>query len=141
MFSIRSEAHFDAAHFLAGHDGKCKNIHGHRWVIEAEVAAEQLVEEGPLRGMVSDFALLKKDLNEIADRFDHTFIYEDGTLFEETLTALNNQGFALTKVPFRPTAEHLAEHVYDLLTERGYQVFEIAVNEAPQNRAVYRRMS
>lgn len=139
MYIIRSEAHFDAAHFLAGHDGKCKNIHGHRWVIEAEVAAEQLIEEGPLRGMVSDFALLKNDLKEIADRFDHTFIYEDGTLWEETLTALEKQGFALIKVPFRPTAEHLAEHVYELLEAHGYQVLETAVNESPHNRAVYRR--
>lgn len=139
MYSIRSEAHFDAAHFLAGHDGKCKNIHGHRWVIEAEVAADQLIGEGPLRGMVSDFALLRKDLDEIADWFDHTFIYEDGTLWEETVAVLEKQGFALTKVPFRPTAEHLAEYIYEQLDARGYRVLETAVNESPQNRAVYRR--
>ena len=90
--------------------------------------------------MVSDFALLKKDLKEIADRFDHTLIYEDGTLWEETLAALKKQGFALIKVPFRPTAEHLAEHIYELLEARGYQVLETAVNESPHNRAVYRRM-
>lgn len=139
MYSICSKAHFDAAHFLAGHDGKCKNIHGHRWVIEAEVAANELYTEGPLRGMVSDFALLKKDLEEIADRFDHTLIYESGTLWEETLKALSAQGFSLTEVPFRPTAEHLAAHVFQLLEDKGYMVLEAAVNESPTNRAVYRK--
>lgn len=141
MYSIRSEAHFDAAHFLAGHDGKCRNIHGHRWVLEAEVAAQELITEGPLRGMVSDFALLRKDLNAIADQFDHTLIYESGTLWEETIDALRRQEFALTEVSFRPTAEHLAEFVFDRLTEMGYTVLETAVDESPANRAVYRRGS
>lgn len=139
MYSIRSEAHFDSAHFLAGHDGKCKNIHGHRWVIEAEVASDELISDGPLRGMVSDFAILKKSLQEIADRFDHTLIYEAGTLWDTTLIALQDQGFALTEVLFRPTAEHLAKYIYDQLSEQGFLVLETAVNESPANRAVFRR--
>lgn len=139
MYSIRSEAHFDAAHFLADHDGKCRNIHGHRWVIEAEVASDELISEGPLRGMVSDFSILKNSIQEIAGQFDHTLIYETGTFWEETEKALRAQGFALTEVPFRPTAEHLAEYVYEKLSEQGYTVLEAAVNESPANRAVYRR--
>ncbi|MEF2600873.1 MAG: 6-carboxytetrahydropterin synthase, partial [Fusobacterium mortiferum] len=34
MYTLISEASFDSAHFLSGYNGKCKNIHGHRWTIK-----------------------------------------------------------------------------------------------------------
>ena len=37
---------------------------------------------------------------------DHTLIYESGTLREKTVEALLEEGFRLTKVDFRPTAEN-----------------------------------
>ena len=36
MYKIRIEESFDSAHFLAGYDGKCSNLHGHRWRIVME---------------------------------------------------------------------------------------------------------
>ena len=45
MYFIQAEDHFDAAHFLAGYEGKCRNLHGHRWRVVAEVCAEELVED------------------------------------------------------------------------------------------------
>ena len=136
MFRLKTSAAFDSAHFLAGYEGKCANIHGHRWRVEAAVTGE-LVTEGPKRGMIVDFGDLKKAVRALADRFDHTLIYEDGTLSEASLAALGEQGFSLTAVPFRPTAENLAEHFYGLLSAEGFRVTSVAVYETPENCAVY----
>ena len=40
MYLIRSECSFDAAHFLKGYSGKCRNLHGHRWRVVAELKGE-----------------------------------------------------------------------------------------------------
>lgn len=52
MYILKTEHSFDSAHFLAGYEGKCANIHGHRWRVEIEVQAEELVASGQLDGMV-----------------------------------------------------------------------------------------
>ena len=38
MFKIAKEFNFDMAHMLDGHDGKCKNLHGHTYKLQVEVA-------------------------------------------------------------------------------------------------------
>ncbi len=137
MYTIRCEQCFDSAHFLAGYEGKCSNLHGHRWRIVAEVRADVLPEEGPKRGMAADFGDLKRDLKELTDMFDHTLIYERGTLRDETVRALEREHFSLTEVDFRPTAELFAKHFYGLLKEKGYAVRLVEVYETPTNCAVY----
>ena len=37
MHFIKTEASFDAAHFLTNYNGKCRNIHGHRWKVIAKI--------------------------------------------------------------------------------------------------------
>ncbi|MCC8043364.1 MAG: 6-carboxytetrahydropterin synthase QueD [Oscillospiraceae bacterium] len=137
MYLLKTEACFDSAHFLSGYEGKCANIHGHRWKIVAEVSSDTLHASGQLRGMIVDFSQLKKDVRAIADSFDHGLIYERGTLKPETVTALRSENFKLIKVDFRPTAENLASHFYDLLSSLGYVVHSVAVYETPENCAVY----
>ncbi|MBR5370803.1 MAG: 6-carboxytetrahydropterin synthase, partial [Oscillospiraceae bacterium] len=51
MFRLKTSAAFDSAHFLAGYNGKCANLHGHHWVIEVEAGAETLTASGEKRGM------------------------------------------------------------------------------------------
>ena len=36
MFKIAKEFNFDMAHMLDGHDGKCKNLHGHTYKLQVE---------------------------------------------------------------------------------------------------------
>ena len=55
MFELKTSASFDSAHFLSGYQGKCANLHGHRWKIEVTVGKETLQEEGNYRDMVIDF--------------------------------------------------------------------------------------
>ena len=42
MFEIVVQHHFCAAHALRGYDGKCANLHGHNFVVEARVTGDRL---------------------------------------------------------------------------------------------------
>ena len=137
MYHLKTEAHFDSAHFLAGYNGKCANIHGHCWKLEVEIADSKLVTEGEKRGMLIDFGDLKKAVRGAADSFDHTLIYEKGSLKENTLAALRDEGFSLTEVDFRPTAENFAKYFYDMLSSQGLPVSRTTVYETPENCAFY----
>lgn len=136
MYTLKTSAAFDSAHFLAGYRGKCANIHGHRWTVEVCVSGE-LIGEGEKRGMIIDFGDLKKAVRSLADSFDHTLIYEKDSLREATLAALASEGFSLTEVPFRPTAENLARHFYDRLSEELPGIRSVTVYETPENCAVF----
>ncbi|MCM1530043.1 MAG: 6-carboxytetrahydropterin synthase QueD [Alistipes sp.] len=137
MYYLKTSASFDSAHFLHGYVGKCANIHGHRWTVEVSVSGSETEQTGEKRGMLIDFGDLKKILRSLADSFDHALIYESGSLKESTLIALNDEGFRLIEVPFRPTAENFARHFYGLLSEKGLSVKSVTVYETPDNCAVY----
>lgn len=137
MYKLKTKASFDSAHFLKDYEGKCSNIHGHRWTVEIEVGAETLEHDTQNRGMVVDFSNLKKDLREIADYFDHSLIMETGSLRQATEDALIAENLRIVKVDFRPTAENFAKYIYDEMTSRGYKVIEARVYETPNNVASY----
>ena len=137
MYKLKTRASFDSAHFLAGYLGKCANLHGHCWVIEAEVSGNELVKSGEKRGMLIDFSDLKKAVRALADSFDHAFIFEKGSLKEKTLEALNEEGFRLIEVPYRPTAENFAKAFYDKLKNDGLPISSISVYETADNCAKY----
>ncbi|MGD0795611.1 MAG: 6-carboxytetrahydropterin synthase QueD [Dehalococcoidales bacterium] len=68
MYEITVEKHFDAAHYLRGYKGKCENIHGHRYTIKVKISAAKLNKIG----LAYDFTDLKRYLQEILERYDHT---------------------------------------------------------------------
>jgi len=57
---------FDAAHFLLEYNGKCKDIHGHTWVVEVWI--DKQIKSG--ESMVIDFAVVK----DIIIQFDHKLV-------------------------------------------------------------------
>lgn len=129
MYILNTEASFDAAHFLTNYNGKCKNIHGHRWRVVLSISGE------PTNGMVVDFNEVKKDLKELCDYFDHSFIVEKDSLKKELFDMLNEE-FLLRVVPFRTTAENFSKYFYDELSKK-YEVVEVMVYETPNNCARY----
>ena len=54
------------------------------------------------------------------------------------LEALDEEGFHLVKVPFRPTAENFSEYFFRKMEEKGYPVKRAVVYETPNNCAAYR---
>lgn len=139
MYTLQTSASFDSAHFLKGYEGKCSNIHGHRWLVEVTVASENVETEGQIRGMVVDFKTLKEDLKNLTDELDHSLVIEEGSLKEKTKEVLLEEEFRIVELPFRPTAENLAKYFYDEMEEQGYQVILAKVYETPNNCAGYSR--
>lgn len=129
MHYIKTEASFDAAHFLSNYEGKCKNIHGHRWRVVAEIKGKLT------NGMLVDFATLKSDLKQECDYYDHTFIVEEKSLNNELLSLLKKD-FLIREVPFRTTAENFSKYFYEVLSKK-YEVNYIEVYETPNNGAKY----
>ena len=121
MYEIAVEQHFDAAHYLRGYQGKCEEMHGHRYRVVVKIEAEKLNDIG----LAYDFTDLKRYLNDIIERFDHT---------------------CLNEVPpfdkINPSAENIATTIYDELKEKlaGEPVKLTAVEawEAPEQGVSYR---
>jgi 6-pyruvoyltetrahydropterin/6-carboxytetrahydropterin synthase len=137
MYQLTTEHSFDSAHFLAGYNGKCGNLHGHRWRVLLTVQSETLREDRQQKGMCVDFAELKKDLRTELEALDHVLIIEQGSLRESTMKALQEEKFQVVEMPFRPTAENFARYFYELFTLKGYPVAKVEVYETPNNSAVY----
>ena len=137
MYRLKVSAAFDSAHFLSGYCGKCANLHGHHWVVEAEAGKTDLQQSGQQRGMVLDFGDLKKTVRALADAYDHALIYETGSLKETTLAALRDEGFRMIEVPYRPTAENFARAFFEALSAEGLPVLRVTVYETPDNCAAY----
>ncbi len=100
VFELEVKCTFDAAHRVEGYPGKCDRLHGHTWTIAAKVQGRQLDE----LGMLVDFKLLNKTLNDVAAGLDHQCLNE--------LPAFAGKN---------PTAENIAQYVYREL--HGHPIF------------------
>ena len=137
MYFLKTEHSFDSAHFLQGYDGKCRNIHGHRWRVVVTIQSESLKDSKQERGMILDFGDFKQDLKTMIDFYDHALLIENGSLSNKLYEALLEENFKLIELPFRPTAENMAKFFYDELSKQ-YRVDLVEVYETPNNCASYR---
>ena len=138
MYGLKTESSFDAAHFLTDYHGKCENLHGHRWRVVAYLEQAELQTEGTHKDMVIDFADFKHALRDLTEELDHSFVVEEGSLTPKTLDCLREEGFTLSMMPFRTTAENLARYFFGKLAEQGFPVSQVDVYETPNNCAIYR---
>lgn len=107
--SITKQFRFEAAHSLPNHDGKCKNLHGHSYLLEVTVSGEPTVS-GPKEGMIMDFSDLTKIVDEeIINEWDHQFLND--------------------LLPFTTTAEHLAQECFRRLQNRKLNIERIRLFE------------
>ena len=90
------------------------------------------------RTWVIDFADFKGALRDLTEAFDHSFVAEEGSLASDTLACLEREGFSLSVVPFRTTAENFARYFYGKLADAGFPVSQVDVYETPNNCAIYR---
>ena len=82
MYTVTKRLEISAAHQLSlDYESKCKNLHGHNWIITVYCRSEELNQEG----MVTDFSLVK---NIVQDQLDHKVLND--------------------VLPFNPTAENIA---------------------------------
>ena len=76
MLSICKKFSFAAAHKLPNHNGLCKNLHGHEYVLEVEIRGDINGDDtSPEKGMIMDFGELKSIVNNIIiTPYDHTYL-------------------------------------------------------------------
>ncbi len=125
MFELRVEHSFPAGHALRGYEGKCANIHGHNYRVQAVVRGPKLNEIG----LLMDFGDLKKALRAICEEMDHQFL-NDLPAFAE----------------INASAENIALHVYRRMREslaaeldaNGAELVEVIVQETDTAWAAYR---
>lgn len=107
---------FDAAHRLQFHKGKCVNIHGHRYTIEASVSMPTF---DSMTGMVADFSEIKHDFKWwIDEHLDHGLIIQRTDPLVEVLVNSSIQ----TKVYLLdgpPTAENILQEIYWEVSRRS----------------------
>ena len=119
-FQLQVKLDFDSAHNHPGEYEQCRRLHGHTWLVEVAVEADQLDQYG----MVCDFKNLKSVVREVTDRLDHRYLNE--------------------VPPFdrvSPTAENLARHIYAEIADRlrfpGVSLAYVKVCESPTSCAIY----
>ena len=104
MYTIAAQAHYDSAHLLRDYEGKCANIHGHRYVVEV---ALQTPEVGS-KGMAYDFGDLKGHLRELADGLDHRNLNDVPPFTEIESTAENQARYFFDEMKKR-LPDHVAQ--------------------------------
>ena len=111
--TIVKEFTFDAAHMLNGHEGNCKNLHGHTYKLQVGVRGPIKEERGTSdEGMVLDFDQLKQVVKrEIIQKLDHHYLND--------------------VLPFRPTSENMAVWMMEVLKKAGLPVKLIKLYETP----------
>ena len=98
---------FEAGHALYGHDGKCKNIHGHSYKLYVTVIGEPITDNSsPKFGMIIDFSDLKAMVKkEVVEEFDHSIILNQNSPHIELAEALQSKEQKVVLVDYQPTIE------------------------------------
>ena len=131
VLRITKEFRFEGAHALPGYDGKCRNIHGHSYLMYVTVKGENLNgTNSPKEGMVVDFKQLKAIVNEnIVDVLDHALIMHAASpLSQELAQAYPN----VIMVDFQPSTENLICWFAQVLPGKlpqGVELFSIKLYE------------
>jgi 6-pyruvoyltetrahydropterin/6-carboxytetrahydropterin synthase len=105
---VTKQFRFEAAHALKGHDGACRNIHGHSYELSVTILGTPNADPGSSKfGMVMDFGDLKKLIHKsVIDLFDHALILYD----EDQAKDLHRRGEPFSNiilVPYQPTSENM----------------------------------
>lgn len=117
MFRITKQFHFSASHILKGlaEDHPCGRLHGHNYIVEVELQAEEL---GPT-GFVRDYHELAPLKRLIDDELDHRHLND--VLGDHNVTA-----------------ERMAKYLFDWCHSRWPEVSALRISETPKTWAEYR---
>ncbi len=120
MYELSVTSRFAAAHQLRNYKGRCENLHGHNWKIEAAVAVTELDEIG----LGIDFTELKAALHEVLEALDHKMLNEL-SMFQKD----------------NPSSENIARWIFESLSKRlnndRVTVSRVTTWESDEARATY----
>ena len=106
---VTKEFSFEMAHALAGYDGLCSEIHGHSYRFFVTVCGTPSDDpKDPKYGMVMDFSVLKKIVNDrITGVYDHALLIRNTEGMNELTDILKRQFARVMVVDYQPTCENL----------------------------------
>ena len=130
MSNITAERYHDICmgHRVVGHEGKCKNLHGHNYRFWFVVQGKEL----DCVGRVLDFSVIKSTLCSWLEQYwDHKFLIWTEDPMLPFLHDLNSDG--VVAVEFNPTAENIAIHflknIAPLLLPENCELVELKIEE------------
>ncbi len=139
MITITRRLEFDAGHRIPDHKSQCRNLHGHRYVLEITLVGEVVESEGSSdNGMLMDFSDVKALAKQhLVDVWDHAFLaYEKDTAVREFLDSL--PGHKTVVINRIPTVENLAQAAFDILKPvyrdrygTGLRLHKVVLHETP----------
>lgn len=118
MLEITRKFEFDAGHRIPNHLSLCKNLHGHRYVLEVSITGGLIDDQAAADfGMVLDFGVIKQVIKTgLIDVWDHAFlVYEHDTDVKNFLETLENHKTVV--LPVVPTAENLVKIAFEQIAE------------------------
>ncbi len=119
VIRISKEFHFDMAHSLDDHLGKCRNIHGHSYVLTVTLSGVPINKPGNSdNGMLIDFGDLKQIVNSnVVNGLDHYLVLWEGSPFLNKDNDVIGQS-NLRIVDFQPTCENLVLYIANILKSK-----------------------
>jgi 6-pyruvoyltetrahydropterin/6-carboxytetrahydropterin synthase len=94
MYEILIKGDFSSAHNLIGYKGKCEELHGHSWKVEARFEKADLNDIG----ISVDFILLKVKLKTVLKKLDHVHLNKLDVFKKQNPSAENIAGFIYAKL-------------------------------------------
>lgn len=121
MYELEKTFYFEAAHSLKYHDGKCRNMHGHSYILMVCIRAQSLQTSGPKVNMIMDF----QDINNIVKPMIHQYL--DHHCLNETLQSDST------------TVEFVCKWIFDFLEPKIQGLYAITLYETATAKATYRK--
>jgi 6-pyruvoyltetrahydropterin/6-carboxytetrahydropterin synthase len=118
MITITRKMEFDAGHRIPDHSSQCRNLHGHRYVLQITLTGDVVQQDGVSdNGMIMDFTDVKALAKQyLVDLWDHAFIvYENDHSVKRFLDSL--PGHKTVVIDRVPTVENLAKIAFDILKD------------------------
>jgi 6-pyruvoyltetrahydropterin/6-carboxytetrahydropterin synthase len=135
-YQITRSHEIHCGHRVYGHEGKCRNLHGHSYVFHLTCEADGL--DG--LGRVIDFSVIKSLLCEwLEQNWDHrTLIWVEDPILEP----LRHLDATIAAVPFNPTAENIAAHMVEMVGPQqfagtGVRLVSVKVEETGKCSATF----
>lgn len=136
---------FSAAHrIMKGYQGRCRNLHGHNYIVKVTLGCEKLNEFD----FVMDFADIKTLFDTwLAENFDHTILIAEDDVSLLQFSQQDKQQHYIFPPNVNTSAESIAAHLFevfcDLLMEhaekenRGLKLLAVQVWENKDSTAIY----
>jgi len=131
VYRVTTEIHFAYGHRLMNYDGKCAHPHGHNARVEVELATTTL--DGA--DIAVDFGVVKHVLQDWADEHvDHKMVLRNDDPLLPILKEMNEPVYVMDR---NPTAECLAELIYQVAASQKLPIAAVRFWESPTSFATY----